>query len=71
MKDIWSYFEDKNIATYGKYCGHKDRCIVEDEEKQGHIVICRTCGARAKWNRKDYQQKLPRKLVPKNKRGRE
>jgi hypothetical protein len=67
MKDIWKYLEDKNIATYGKYCGHRDRCVVPDEE--GHIILCRTCGSKAKWNGKDYQQKLPRKLVPK--RGRE
>lgn len=67
----WSWAKAENEKTYGKYCGHKDRLIMSrdfpDNPTGKFDVTCSSCGAKAEWNGKDYNQKLPKTLFKEKK----
>lgn len=68
-EDWFTWNKKRNEETYGKYCGHKDRTVISrdypDNPTGKFDVICNSCGVKAEWNGKDYEQELPKRLTPK------
>ena len=69
FKSWWDWARHENEKTYGKWCEHRDLAVMSrdypDNPTGKHDVTCRTCGAKAEWNRKkSYDHNLPKTLNP-------